>query len=170
MHENSIKLLNQAVSEEITALHQYMYFHFHCDDQGYDLLAGLFASWAIMAALVGRNASGQGAVLDVAMYDALFSMLTTSHALHFYAGQVPQRVGNRHPLSTPFGCFATRDGQVVIAVLSGRQFATLAALIGVGGYTLAFALSLGLDQPFGPVCALLLVMLNVSAGVKFDRM
>ncbi len=42
MHENSIKLLNQAVSEEITALHQYMYFHFHCDDQGYDLLAGLF--------------------------------------------------------------------------------------------------------------------------------
>ncbi|MDQ7776590.1 CaiB/BaiF CoA transferase family protein [Paracoccus aminovorans] len=95
-----------------------------------DLLAGLFASWAIMAALVGRNASGQGAVLDVAMYDALFSMLTTSHALHFYAGKLPQRVGNRHPLSTPFGCFATSDGQVVIAVLSGKQFAALAQLIG----------------------------------------
>jgi bacterioferritin len=47
MHENSIKLLNQAVSEEITALHQYMYFHFHCDDQGYDLLAGLFKRTAI---------------------------------------------------------------------------------------------------------------------------
>ncbi|WP_374425662.1 CaiB/BaiF CoA transferase family protein [Paracoccus sp. (in: a-proteobacteria)] len=95
-----------------------------------DLIAGLFASWSIMAALVQRGRTGQGATLDVAMYDALFSMLTTSHALHFYAGQVPQRVGNRHPLSTPFGCFATRDGQVVIAVLSGRQFATLATLIG----------------------------------------
>ncbi len=95
-----------------------------------DLIAGLFASWSIMAALVQRGRTGQGASLDVAMYDALFSMLTTSHALHFYAGQVPQRVGNRHPLSTPFGCFATRDGQVVIAVLSGRQFATLATLIG----------------------------------------
>lgn len=95
-----------------------------------DLIAGLFASWSIMAALVGRNASGQGATLDVAMYDALFSMLTTSHALHFYAGKLPARVGNRHPLSTPFGCFATRDGQVVIAVLSGKQFAALAALIG----------------------------------------
>ena len=47
MHENSIKLLNQAVSEEIAALHQYMYFHFHCDDQGYDLLAGLFKRTAI---------------------------------------------------------------------------------------------------------------------------
>ena len=95
-----------------------------------DLIAGLFASWSIMAALVQRGRTGQGATLDVAMYDALFSMLTTSHALHFYAGQAPQRVGNRHPLSTPFGCFATSDGQVVIAVLSNRQFATLATLIG----------------------------------------
>ena len=98
-----------------------------------DLIAGLFASWSIMAALVQRGRTGQGATLDVAMYDALFSVLTTSHALHFYAGQVPQRVGNRHPLSTPFGCFATRDGQVVIAVLSSRQFAALAALIGAPG-------------------------------------
>ena len=95
-----------------------------------DLIAGLFASWSIMAALVGRDRTGQGAVLDVAMYDALFSMLTTSHALHLYAGQLPARVGNRHPLSTPFGCFATSDGQVVIAVLNQRQFSTLSNLIG----------------------------------------
>lgn len=95
-----------------------------------DLIAGLFASWSIMAALVQRDRTGKGASLDVAMYDALFSLLTTSHALHLYAGMLPQRVGNRHPLSTPFGCFATRDGQAVIAVLNGRQFSTLAALIG----------------------------------------
>ncbi len=95
-----------------------------------DLIAGLFASWSILAALVQRNATGQGATLDVAMYDALFSMLTTSHALHLYAGVPPARVGNRHPLSTPFGCFATSDGQVVIAVLNGKQFQRLAALIG----------------------------------------
>ncbi len=48
MHENSIELLNRAVAEEITALHQYMYFHFHCDDQGYDLLASLFKRTAIV--------------------------------------------------------------------------------------------------------------------------
>ncbi|MBW6508795.1 MAG: bacterioferritin [Desulfuromonadales bacterium] len=47
MHEKSVVLLNQAVAEEITALHQYMYFHFHCDDQGYDLLADLFKKTAI---------------------------------------------------------------------------------------------------------------------------
>ncbi|HEY0212941.1 MAG TPA: CoA transferase [Paenirhodobacter sp.] len=95
-----------------------------------DLIAGLFGSWAIMAALVQRGRTGQGATLDVAMYDALFSMLTTSHALHLYGGVLPERVGNRHPLSTPFGCFATADGQVVICVLNDRQWAKLCAVIG----------------------------------------
>lgn len=47
MHEKSIELLNKAVADELTAVHQYMYFHFHCDDQGYDLLANLFKKTAI---------------------------------------------------------------------------------------------------------------------------
>ena len=47
MKEKSIELLNKAVADELTAVHQYMYFHFHCDDQGYDLLAGLFKRTAI---------------------------------------------------------------------------------------------------------------------------
>jgi bacterioferritin len=47
MHEKSIELLNKAVADELAAVHQYMYFHFHCDDQGYDLLAGLFKQTAI---------------------------------------------------------------------------------------------------------------------------
>ncbi|HKB86664.1 MAG TPA: bacterioferritin [Ignavibacteriaceae bacterium] len=47
MHDKSIKLLNKAVGDELSAVHQYMYFHFHCDDQGYDLLANLFKRTAI---------------------------------------------------------------------------------------------------------------------------
>jgi len=47
MKEKSIELLNAAVADELTAVHQYMYFHFHCDDQGYDLLANLFRKTAI---------------------------------------------------------------------------------------------------------------------------
>jgi bacterioferritin len=47
MHEKSIELLNKAVADELFAVHQYMYFHFHCDDQGYDLLAGLFKKTSI---------------------------------------------------------------------------------------------------------------------------
>lgn len=47
MKQKSIDLLNQAIGDELSAVHQYMYFHFHCDDQGYDLLAALFKKTAI---------------------------------------------------------------------------------------------------------------------------
>jgi bacterioferritin len=47
MKKKSIELLNKAVADELAAVHQYMYFHFHCDDQGYDLLASLFKRTAI---------------------------------------------------------------------------------------------------------------------------
>lgn len=47
MHEKSIELLNKAVADELSAVHQYMYFHFHCDDQGLDVLASLFKQTAI---------------------------------------------------------------------------------------------------------------------------
>ncbi|MBD3258618.1 bacterioferritin [candidate division GN15 bacterium] len=47
MHDKSQELLNKAVADELAAVHQYMYFHFHCDDQGYDPLAALFKQTAI---------------------------------------------------------------------------------------------------------------------------
>ncbi len=47
MYEKSIALLNKAVADEMSAVHQYMYFHFHCEDMGYDKLAGLFMRTAI---------------------------------------------------------------------------------------------------------------------------
>jgi len=46
-HEKSIVLLNKAVADELSAVHQYMYWHFHLDDQGFDLLAQLFKRTAI---------------------------------------------------------------------------------------------------------------------------
>ena len=47
MHKKSIELLNKAIADELSAVHQYMFFHFHLDDQGLDLLAGLFKRTAI---------------------------------------------------------------------------------------------------------------------------
>ena len=47
MREKSIELLNRALRDELTAVHQYMNFHFRCDDQAYDILAGLFKRTAI---------------------------------------------------------------------------------------------------------------------------
>ena len=45
--DKSIELLNKAIADELSAVHQYMFFHFHCDDQGYDLLSTLFKRTAI---------------------------------------------------------------------------------------------------------------------------
>ena len=45
--KKSIELLNKAVADELSAVHQYMYFHFHCDDQGLDLLASIFKKTGI---------------------------------------------------------------------------------------------------------------------------
>ncbi|MBS0574358.1 MAG: CoA transferase [Proteobacteria bacterium] len=98
-----------------------------------DLMGGLYASWAILAALVRRAATGQGATIDVSMHDALFSLLPTAHAQYLYGGREPARTGNRHPLSTPFGCYAARDGLVAICVLNDKHFAAFAALIGHPG-------------------------------------
>jgi bacterioferritin len=47
MNEKSIELLNKSVADEMSAVHQYMYFHFHCEDQGYELLSSLFMKTAI---------------------------------------------------------------------------------------------------------------------------
>ncbi|MCL4838589.1 MAG: manganese catalase family protein [Thermoanaerobaculia bacterium] len=47
MYEKSIELLNKAVADEMQAVHQYMYFHFHCEDQGYETISKLFLRTAI---------------------------------------------------------------------------------------------------------------------------
>jgi bacterioferritin len=47
MHEKSVELLNKAVADEMSAVHQYMYFHFHCENQGYNPLSRLFLRTAI---------------------------------------------------------------------------------------------------------------------------
>ncbi|MBL1379244.1 CaiB/BaiF CoA transferase family protein [Zobellella iuensis] len=98
-----------------------------------DLAAGLYASWAILAALFDRQRSGEGVHLDIAMLDCLFSLMPTPVAQWMFGGEAPGRVGNRHPLSTPFGSFNAADGRVIIAVLNNRQFAALCAVMGRPG-------------------------------------
>ncbi len=55
MKKKSIELLNKAIADELAAVHQYMYFHFHCDDKGYDLLASLFQRTAIQEMMHVEN-------------------------------------------------------------------------------------------------------------------
>jgi len=95
-----------------------------------DVASGLFASWAILAALNARHATGLGRYIDVAMLDAMLALQPVMVARTHATGQAPQRVGNRHALSAPFGSFRASDGDVVIAVLNNKLFATLAHAIG----------------------------------------
>jgi CoA:oxalate CoA-transferase len=98
-----------------------------------DLAAGLFGSWAILAALYERQRTGLGRQLDVAMVDSLIAFLPTAFAQWMFGTVAPTRTGNRHPLSTPFGAFRVRDGHIVICVLNGTQFRNLASCIGQPG-------------------------------------
>lgn len=95
-----------------------------------DLAAGLFASWSIMAALVERQRTGQGHKLDIAMVDSLVALLPTAVAQWGFGNSQPTRVGNRHPLSTPFGTYQASDGHLVICVLSSQQFGQLCQCLG----------------------------------------
>jgi CoA:oxalate CoA-transferase len=95
-----------------------------------DLSAGLFASWAILAALLERTRTGAGRRLDIAMVDSLIALLPTAVAQWMFGATPPARSGNRHPLSTPFGAFRAQDGHIVICVLNNPQFARLADRIG----------------------------------------
>ncbi len=91
-----------------------------------DLAAGLFGSWAILAALFERSRTGLGRQLDIAMVDSLVSLLPTAVAQWMFGAAAPGRTGNRHPLSTPFGAFRARDGHLIICVLNAPQFQRLA--------------------------------------------
>ncbi|EPJ43413.1 MAG: L-carnitine dehydratase/bile acid-inducible protein F [Osedax symbiont Rs1] len=95
-----------------------------------DMVAGLYASWAIMTGLFDRERTGEGVRLDIAMLDSLFSLMPTPVAQWMFSKEAPGRVGNRHPLSTPFGSFKASNGQVIIAVLNDRQFSALCGVMG----------------------------------------
>lgn len=91
-----------------------------------DVVAGLFASWATLAALLQVQRTGQGQHVDVAMFDTTLSFLATSMARYLFTGKPARRVGNRHPLSAPFGVYRAQDGHFALAVLNKKLFDALA--------------------------------------------
>jgi CoA:oxalate CoA-transferase len=84
-----------------------------------DITAALFATVAIQSALLERERSGLGQYIDVSMLDCQVAIMENAFARYFSLGQVPQRIGTRHPSSTPFQAFETSDGHVVVAIMGG---------------------------------------------------
>ncbi|AGT10870.1 CaiB/BaiF CoA transferase family protein [Paracoccus aminophilus] len=95
-----------------------------------DIVSGISAAQAITAGLVQKGLTGRGTVIDLAMFDVLFSLLPTVLASWQKTGERPLRCGNEHPLSAPFGSYDAADEPVMIAVASKPLFATLTAAIG----------------------------------------
>lgn len=98
-----------------------------------DLFTGLYASNAIMAALLHARASGEGQHIDIALFDVQAAMLANQAANFFVSGKAPTRMGNAHPNLAPYQPFACTDGMVVIAVGNDGQYRALCTALGVEG-------------------------------------
>ncbi|MFN0096746.1 MAG: CaiB/BaiF CoA transferase family protein, partial [Dehalococcoidia bacterium] len=96
-----------------------------------DVVAGLYTAIGIMASLHERAKSGLGQMVDISMLDCQISCLENAISRYHVSGEVPQPIGTRHPVSTPFQAFPTADGYVVVALGFGSvdQWALLCSLI-----------------------------------------
>ncbi|MEZ5286179.1 MAG: CoA transferase [Vicinamibacterales bacterium] len=81
-----------------------------------DIVAGMFAAQGVTAALYARAGTGEGQRIDIGMLDTTAALLTYQAGNYFATGEVPQRIGNRHPTIVPYETFPTADGEMVLAV------------------------------------------------------
>ena len=95
-----------------------------------DILAGLFASVGILAALRHRDRTGEGQRVEVNLLSALLAALVNQASGYTIAGVVPARMGNAHPSISPYELYETGAGDLVLAVGNDRQFAALCEVLG----------------------------------------
>lgn len=81
-----------------------------------DIGGGMFAAYAIVAALFDRERTGEGSYVDVSMLGGQVAMLTYQAGLYLSTGVAPAQLGNAHPMIAPYDTFQTADGYVNIAV------------------------------------------------------
>jgi formyl-CoA transferase len=88
-----------------------------------DVLTGIYACSAVLAAVESRHQTGQGQHIDMALLDVGMAVLANQAAGFLNTGRVPQRQGNTHPSLAPYQTFDTADGQMLLAVGNDGQFA-----------------------------------------------
>lgn len=95
-----------------------------------DLGTGLFAAIGVLAAVVEKQRTGRGQLVDVAMFDAMAGLLTQYAERYFMTGESVRPVGNGHPAVAPYGTYAAADGDIVIANLGESFWPKIASAIG----------------------------------------
>jgi crotonobetainyl-CoA:carnitine CoA-transferase CaiB-like acyl-CoA transferase len=96
-----------------------------------DLMTGMYASVAILAALHERKASGLGQHIDMALLDAQVAWLANQNANYLIGGEPPVRMGNAHPNIVPYQTFRTRDGDMILAIGNDNQFRKFCKAAGI---------------------------------------
>ena len=95
-----------------------------------DVMCGMYASSAILAALRHRDAGGGGQYIDLALLDTQISWLINAGTHYLTSGESPGRLGNAHPNIVPYEVFPTADGHIALAVGNDGQFARFCAFAG----------------------------------------
>lgn len=98
-----------------------------------DVMCGMYAATAILAALRHRDQTGEGQHIDLALVDSQIAWLVNEGANYLTSGQVPVRRGNQHPNIVPYQVFECRDGHMILAVGNDSQFTRFCAVIGQDG-------------------------------------
>jgi crotonobetainyl-CoA:carnitine CoA-transferase CaiB-like acyl-CoA transferase len=92
-----------------------------------DIATGQAAYAAILEALIARERTGQGAAIELSLFDTLADMMNVPYLSQRYGGVAPPRLGLAHPSIAPYGVFALADGEVVISIQSEREWHVLCA-------------------------------------------
>jgi crotonobetainyl-CoA:carnitine CoA-transferase CaiB-like acyl-CoA transferase len=95
-----------------------------------DIMCGMYAVSAILAAMVERERSGRGQYIDLSLLDTQVAWLANLNLNYLVSGEVPQRKGTAHPNIVPYQAFATADGHIMLAVGNDRQFAAFCTVAG----------------------------------------
>lgn len=95
-----------------------------------DIMAGMYAVTAILAALAARERDGEGQQVDLALYDSQVAWLANQNMNYLVSGAVPQRIGTAHPSIVPYQAFRTADAHLMLAVGNDAQFKSCADCIG----------------------------------------
>jgi len=87
-----------------------------------DIFTGMYAGFAVLAALARRDRTGRGSHIDLALLDVQVAVLANQAANYLVGGTVPGRLGNAHPNIVPYQAFPTADGHIILAVGNDGQF------------------------------------------------
>jgi crotonobetainyl-CoA:carnitine CoA-transferase CaiB-like acyl-CoA transferase len=87
-----------------------------------DLMTGMYATVAVLAALAHRDRTGEGQYIDMALLDVQVAMLANMNTNYLASGQAPKRWGNAHPNIVPYQTFQAANGWIIVAVGNDGQF------------------------------------------------